>query len=169
MLDQCCSIPSNIKTSYYLWRLICGFQLIRIYLFICARIVIDKQIVFPFTRRVLWQIKCTKFIFSRGSAPDPAREAHHAPQTPSPPYSSPLDAIRRHKTPRETAAKDWREFAAATKCLQTVDFDVTNLTFSHGQAKVLTLNINLKGLLPFGRKRSSEVQYNCNTRKNIVF
>ena len=34
---------------------------------------------FPSTRRVLWQIKCTKFIFGRGSTPDPTGGADDTP------------------------------------------------------------------------------------------
>jgi len=40
--------------------------------FICARIVIAQQIIYPLARRVLsWRTKWTKFIFGWGSSPQP--------------------------------------------------------------------------------------------------
>ena len=38
-----------------------------------------NKLDFPSTRRVLGQVKCTKFIFGRGSARDPAGGVHDAP------------------------------------------------------------------------------------------
>jgi len=52
------------------------------YLFVFGHMIISKIIKFVATRYQILSLKCTKFNFSWGSAPDPTGGAYSAPQAP---------------------------------------------------------------------------------------